>query len=236
MPKDLKEFEKLLDIEFSNPQLLQTALTHRSYKISHKELKLEDNERLEFLGDSVLNLCISKMLFEKYPEDTEGELTKKRAYLVCKTTLIKVAKKIKLLDYIFLGRREEKLDTKSKENISARALEALIGAIFLEKGFEYTCEKIRKWFSPYLRKFPKTPLHDYKTKLQEFMQKEFHQRPVYEVTSVSGPPHHPKFEVVVKFQDKILAKAKGSSKKEAENKAAKKALKVLQTKLQEVLH
>ncbi|NPA39909.1 MAG: ribonuclease III [Thermodesulfobacteria bacterium] len=229
MPKDLKEFEKILDVEFSNPQLLQTALTHRSYKISHRELKLEDNERLEFLGDSVLNLCISKMLFEKYPEDTEGELTKKRAYLVCKTTLIKVAKKIKLLDYIFLGRREEKLDTKSKENISARALEALIGAIFLEKGFEYTCEKIRKWFSPYLRRFPKTPFHDYKTRLQEILQKEFHERPTYEVVSISGPPHNPVFEVVVKLKDKVLAKAKGGSKKEAENLAAKKAINVIST-------
>jgi ribonuclease-3 len=231
MQKNLEEFEKILDFTFQNKELLKTALTHRSYKICHRELKLEDNERLEFLGDAILNLCISLLLFQKFPEDKEGDLTKKRAYLVCKSTLIKVAKKIKLLDYIFLGKREEKLDKKSKENISARALEAVIGALFLDGGLEVTCERIKKWFGPFFRRFPKTPPHDYKTRLQEVLQKKYNQRPTYEVISVSGPPHNPKFEIAVKLNGEILAKAKGSSKKEAEILAAKKALKVLKEKL-----
>ncbi len=228
MEKRIEDFEKVLGISFENKELLKIALTHRSYKVSHKELNLEDNERLEFLGDSVLNLCISMMLYQKFPKDEEGELTKKRAYLVCKNTLVKVAKKIKLTEFVFLGRREEKLDAKSKENIAARALEALIGAIFLDKGFEVVCERIRKWFLPYLRRFPKTPLHDYKTRLQEVLQKRFHERPTYEVVSMSGPPHNPVFEVVVKLGDKVLAKAKGGSKKEAEILAAKKAISSIQ--------
>jgi len=225
----LEELEKLIEFRFQNKELLRTALTHRSYKISHKELALEDNERLEFLGDAVLNLCISQLIFQKYQEDQEGVLTKKRAYLVCKNTLIKVAKKLNLLDYLYLGKREEKLDPKSKENIAARALEALIGAIFLEGGLEVACECVKTWFKPYLAKFPKIVGYDYKTELQEFLQSKYHERPEYEVVSISGPPHNPKFEVVVKLKDQILGRAKGPSKKEAENLAAKKALKQLKS-------
>ncbi len=233
MDKNLEEFEKILGFQFKNKDLLKTALTHRSYKISHKQEKLEDNERLEFLGDSVLNLCISMLIFQKFPEDKEGELTKKRAYLVCKNTLIKIAKKLNLLDYIFLGKRERRLDMKSKSNISARALEAVIGAMFLDAGLEPTCERIKKWFRSYLGRFPKTPPHDYKTQLQELCQKEFNQRPEYEVISVSGPSHEPKFEIAIKLNGEIITKAKGTSKKEAEILAAKKALNILKKKLAE---
>lgn len=233
MEKDLEELEKIIEFQFRNKELLKTALTHRSYKISHKELDLEDNERLEFLGDAVLNLCISQWIFHKYQKDQEGVLTKKRAYLVCKATLIKVAKKLNLLDYLYLGKREQHLDLKSKENIAARALEALIGAIFLESGLEVACEKVKTWFKPYLLRLPKTIGYDYKTELQEFLQSKYHERPEYEVVSVSGPPHNPKFEVVVKINGQILGKGKGPSKKEAENLAAKKALKQLKTEEKE---
>ncbi len=227
MEKSLEEFEKILEFEFKNKELLKTALIHRSYKISHKEENLEDNERLEFLGDSVLNLCISILIFKKFPQDKEGELTKKRAYLVCKNTLIRIAKKLNLLDYIFLGKREKRLDDKSKANISARALEAVIGAMFLDAGLEPTCERIKKWYRAYLARFPKTPPHDYKTQLQEFCQREYGKRPDYQVISVSGPSHEPKFEVAISLNGETIAKAKGTSKKEAEILAAKKALSIL---------
>lgn len=233
MEKDLKALEEILNFSFNDKTLLQTALTHSSYRITHKEQNLEDNERLEFLGDAVLNLCITYLIFNKYREDREGELTRKRAHLVCKNTLIKVAKKLNLLEYVYLGKREEKLDSKSKENIAARTLEALIGAMFLDGGLEKTCEKVKEWFKPYFNRIPKTVCYDYKTELQELLQSKLNERPIYEVISVYGPPHSPKFEVVVKLNGKILAKAKGNSKKEAENLAARKALRLLKKVFEE---
>lgn len=227
MEKDLSTLERTLNFNFRNKSLLKSALTHRSYKISHKEIDWEDNERLEFLGDAVLNLCISLLLFQKFKENREGELTQKRAYLVCKNTLVKVAQKLNLYDYIYLGKREEKLDKKSKDNICARAMEALIGALFLEEGFEVTFKRVKQWFSPYFTKFRQRKIKDYKTQLQELIQKIYHKNPEYEVLSVSGPPHNPKFEIGVKLNGEIIAKAKGTSKKEAEILAAKKALRVI---------
>ena len=221
--KSLQELEAVLELDFQDKELLKTALNHKSNKACYKRAGIQDNEKLEFLGDAVLNLCISVHLYNKYPEDSEGELTKKRAYLVCKDTLIKVAKKLHLLDFIYLGRREKKLDLKSKQNISARTVEALIGAIFLEFGLETACEKVRKWFFPYLRG-RKEDFKDYKTRLQELFQRCFGTRPEYQVVKVLGPAHNPKFEVEVKIGEKVLARARGGSKKEAENLAAKKAL------------
>jgi ribonuclease-3 len=225
--KDLKSLEERIGFTFQNRSLLKIALTHRSYKMYYKKEEIEDNERLEFLGDAVLNLCISKLLFNKYPEDKEGDLSRKRAYLVKKETLIKVAKKLNLLEYLFLGKREEKLDSKSKENISARAVEALIGAIFLEGGWEIVYEKVKKWFQPYLRGLSLERCKDFKSKLQELIQKEYGKRPEYEIIKIYGPSHHPKFKVAVKLENWILAIAQGDTKKSAENLAAKKALKYL---------
>lgn len=227
MEKNLSEFEKLLGVSFKDKELLKIALTHRSYRIRHREHVREDNERLEFLGDAVLNLCSSWWVFSKYPSESEGELSKKRAYLVCKETLIKIAEKLKLMDYIFLGKKEEKLDLKSKQNIAGRTVEALIGALFLEKGLEETCKKIRVWFSPFFKQLSRKTYKDYKTQLQEIVQKKYGVSPSYRVLSVSGPSHRPCFEVEVCVGEKILAKAKGSSKKIAETQAAKKALRVL---------
>ncbi len=227
MEKDLSEFESLLGISFKNKELLKTALTHRSYRVSHKSEVKEDNERLEFLGDAVLNLCSSIWVFSKYPLESEGELSKKRAYLVCKETLIKIAERLKLMNYIFLGKREEKLDLKSKYNIAGRTVEALIGAIFLERGFEETCEKIKTWFKPYLVQLSKRSFKDYKTQLQEWSQKELGISPFYKVLKISGPPHKPCFEVEVWLGEEVLARARGNSKKDAETLAAKKALKIV---------
>ncbi|MCD6490349.1 MAG: ribonuclease III, partial [Thermodesulfobacterium sp.] len=224
MEKDLGKLEEILNFKFKNRELLKSALTHKSYKVSHKEINWEDNERLEFLGDSVLNLCISFLLFQKFKEDREGDLTQKRAYLVCKNTLVKVSKKLNLLDYIYLGKREKKLDKKSKENICARAMEALIGALFIEGGFEVTFERVKKWFSPYFVKFRQKKIQDYKTQLQELIQKKYNKNPKYEVLSIKGPSHNPKFEIGIKLNGELIAKAQGGSKKEAEVLAAKRAL------------
>ncbi|MCS7199383.1 MAG: ribonuclease III [Caldimicrobium sp.] len=231
MERTLEEVETLLGITFKNKELLKIALTHSSYRITHREESVEDNERLEFIGDAVLNLCVSLYLYQKFPGDTEGELTKKRAFLVCKERLIKVADSLKLLDYIYMGRREKALELRSKKNIAGRTLEAIIGAIFLDQGLEVACQTVKRLLAPYLRSLKISKLTDYKTKLQELLQKVHGEIPTYEVLEITGPAHRPVIEVVVKLREEVLAKAKGSSKKEAENIAAKKALYKLKRQL-----
>ncbi len=216
--------ENRLGITFHNKEFLKRALTHSSYRISHKNEVLEDNERLEFIGDAVLNLCISLLLYEKFPKDREGDLTKKRAYLVCKERLIKVSEELGVLDFLLMGRREKALEMKSKLNMAGRALEAIIGAIFLDQGLESACETVKRLFSKYLKTLKPYHLSDYKTKLQEFLQKERGLLPFYEVVEMKGPAHKPEIEIVVKVGEEVLASAKGFSRKEAENLAAKKAL------------
>ncbi len=231
MENSFSELENLLGINFKNKDLLKKALTHSSYRIAHKEEKLEDNERLEFMGDAVLNLCISFLLYQKFPLDREGDLTKKRAYLVCKERLIKIAEKLALRNYILMGRRERSLDLKSQLNIAGRALEALLGALFLDQGLEKTCSVVEKLFSSYLRRLKSThSIVDYKTKLQEYLQKEKGIIPFYEVIKITGPSHKPKIKVAIKLGEQIIAQAIGKSKKEAENLAAKRALLILSQK------
>lgn len=224
MEEHFQELENALGINFKNKELLKIALTHSSYRISHKHEDLEDNERLEFVGDALLNLCISLLLYEKFPKDREGDLTKKRAYLVCKERLIKVAESLRLPEFLLTGRREKTLDLKSRLNMAGRAVEALIGAIFLDQGLEKACKVVHKLFAPYFKTLKLKPLVDAKSRLQEYLQKEKGIIPVYEVLEITGPAHKPEIEVVVKVEDMVLAKAKGTSRKEAENLAAKKAL------------
>lgn len=224
MERPIEELEVRLGITFKNKELLKEALTHSSYRLSHRGENITDNERLEFLGDALLNLCISLYLYEKFPEDREGELTKKRSYLVCRERLIKVAESLNLWEYMYVGRRERALDERGKKNIAGRTVEALIGAIFLDQGLEKTCEVVRRLFLPYIRSLRSTIITDYKTKLQEFLQKTLGEVPHYEVTRISGPAHLPEIEVAVSVGGKVIAKAKGTSRKEAENLVAKKAL------------
>lgn len=224
MDKPLEELEARLGVTFKNKELLKEALTHSSYRLSHRGERVSDNERLEFLGDALLNLCISLYLYEKFPEDREGELTKKRSYLVCRERLIKVAENLNLWEYMYVGRRERALDEKGRKNIAGRTVEALIGAIFLDQGLEKTCEVVRRLFLPYIRALRASTITDYKTKLQEYLQKTYGAIPQYEVTSISGPAHRPEIEVAVSVGGKIIARAKGTSRKEAENLVAKRAL------------
>jgi len=221
---NLEELEAKLNLNFKDKSLLQTALTHSSYRLKKKDSRIVDNERLEFLGDAVLNLCVSQLLYAKFPDDKEGDLTRKRAYLVCKERLSRIAEKLNLSEYLYLGDRERRLDERSLKNIAARALEALIGAIFLEVGLERTFKIIELWLKPYLRGLSIKRVVDYKTKLQEYLQREKGITPTYEVLSIVGPSHKPLIEVAVKVGEEIMAKAKGRSRKEAESKAAYLAL------------
>lgn len=222
--EDFQELEKALGVSFRDKELLKRALTHSSYRISHRHEVPEDNERLEFVGDALLNLCVSLILYERFPADREGDLTKKRAYLVCKERLVKVAEALRLHEFLLTGAREKNLDLKSRLNMAGRAVEAIIGAIFLDQGLEKTCEVVNRIFAPYLRSLKLRSLSDAKSRLQEYLQKARGLIPAYEVLKITGPAHKPEIEVAVKVGEEIIAKAKGASRKEAENLAAKRAL------------
>ncbi|MFN4197344.1 MAG: ribonuclease III, partial [Caldimicrobium sp.] len=188
-------------------------------------------------GDAVLNLCVSLLLYKKFPTVREGDLTKKRAYLVCKERLIEIAEKLNLIDFVLMGKREKGLELKSKLNIAGRALEALIGALFLDQGLEKTYLVVEKLFTPYIKKLKSSKnLQDYKTKFQEIIQKERGVIPQYKVLKIIGPSHKPKIKVALKVGDEVLSQAVGMSKKEAENLAAKKALlKILKQKREQYI-
>jgi len=222
-------FEKKIGYEFNNKEILYQALTHRSYAYENQEDSSNDNEVLEFLGDSVLGLILAKHLCSAYPELSEGELSKLKSTAGSTTALFYFAKKIKLDKYIFLGKGEEKSGGRKKRSILAGAFEAVIAALYLDGGME----KAEMLVLPHMEfLFKKINLNDffvnnYKSALQEYLQKENNISPVYKIITTKGPDHKKIFIVKVFAQSKQLAKAKGSSKKEAEMKAAQKALKSL---------
>ncbi len=221
MGKDLKGLEEALGYHFKRQELLKEALTHRSWGYP-------DFERLEFLGDSVLELCISHLLFEILPTYKEGELSKIRASLVRGERLAEIAKSLSLGDYLLLGKGEEQTGGRQKASILASAFEALVGAVYLDGGFERALEVVRKCFSPYLEEVKGNWRDiDFKTQLQEGVQARFKDLPQYVLLSQSGPEHEKTFEVAVMVKGQVWGKGRGKSKKEAEQRAAEEALKRL---------
>lgn len=221
MGKDLKGLEEALGYHFKRQELLKEALTHRSWGYP-------DFERLEFLGDSVLELCISHLLFEILPMYKEGELSKIRASLVRGERLAEIAKSLSLGDYLLLGKGEEQTGGRQKASILASAFEALVGAVYLDGGFERALEVVRKCFSPYLEEVKGNWRDiDFKTQLQEGVQARFKDLPQYVLLSQSGPEHEKTFEVAVMVKGQVWGKGRGKSKKEAEQRAAEEALKRL---------
>ena len=219
---DYQKLEKRLDYYFKDKNLLIEALTHKSYK------KPYNNERLEFLGDAVLDLVVGEFLFYKFPKSDEGILSKIRASLVNESGFATLAKEINLGDFIYLSPAEENNQGRTKPSLLSNAFEAVIGAIYLETGLE----KVRLIVVKLLDEtYPKIDLDtlckDYKTTLQEITQAKFGVTPEYELLSSSGPDHRKEFEIAVKIQGKIIAKAKGRSKKSAQQKSAEIALKQL---------
>ena len=212
-----EDLEKILGYTFKNKSLLTTALTHSSYANEHG---CECNERMEFLGDAVLELSMSKYLYSKIHLD-EGVLTKTRAKAVCETALDLYASKINLGDYLYLGRGEEATGGRTRPAIIADALEALLGAIFLDSSFKEACEIVEKFFIPYMDDVLKNK--DYKSQLQEKLQSE--KRSIrYEITRDEGPANNKTFESVVYMDDILMGRGIGKSKKEAQQNAAKDAL------------
>ncbi len=222
-----KAFEALyeeLGYTFRDPELVLRAFRHSSYVNEQMGAGLEDNERLEFLGDAVLDLAVSHLLMEKNKEADEGDLSRFRSMVVDETGLHDVATRLELGRYLFLGKGEDQSLGRQKPSILADVTEALIGAIYLDGGFDVTQKIIEKLFSPLLERVRTDDLvQDFKSLLQEFTQQMFKSLPKYRLTEETGPAHDKVFRVALAVNGTVLAEGMGKSKKEAEQHAAKEA-------------
>ncbi|MBU0598153.1 ribonuclease III [Patescibacteria group bacterium] len=223
--KNFGKLEKKLNINFTNQDLLTTSMVHRSYINEHPSFKLDHNERLEFLGDAVLELVVTKHLYLNY-KNPEGELTNWRASLVNSTMLAKIAEKLELNEFLYLSKGEAKDDnTKARQYILANAFEALIGAIYLDQGLETADKFIKEHILSELEAILQNHLYlDPKSKFQEAAQEKFGITPSYKVISETGPDHNKKFIVGVHLDKKLIAKGEGTSKHEAQVAAAEAGL------------
>jgi len=219
-----------LKYDFKRTALLRQAVTHSSFVHEQGLATDESNERLEFLGDAVLELCISDFLYHRYSDLTEGQLTQRRATLVCESALAKVARDLQLGNYLLLGQGEVKEKGREKDSILSDALESVFGAIFLDGGIDAVRNIIVGLFAPIAEKNIKLE-KDSKSYLQELLQKNSHKTAVYEIVDESGPPHQRHFTAEASHMGKILGSGKGRSKKEAEQNAAKAALEKLKSTL-----
>lgn len=223
----IDELEKTLNITFKNKKLLEAALTHSSFANQYKNV--EFNERLEFLGDSVLQLCITEYLFNNYKEKTEGELTKKRALIVCENSLYEIAKKLNLGNYIKMSKGEELTGGRHRVSIQADCVEAILAAIYLDKDINYVKDFIITNFKDIIDKAMKDEIVlDYKTKLQEILQKNGEIDITYELVKYEGPPHRRKFFTKVLIDNMVMGEGEGYSKKESEQNCAKEAISKLE--------
>ncbi|MDY7032012.1 MAG: ribonuclease III [Thermodesulfobacteriota bacterium] len=226
--KELKELQERISYRFKNVGLLNQALTHRSFVNENKSYNLQDNERLELLGDSVLDVIITHLLMDRFPEYTEGDLSKARAAVVNEKSLSSIAGEFKLGDYLLLGKGEEATNGRDKDSILAAAFEALVASIYLDGGFKKVFKVISKHFSSILAEEKKEGFYkDYKTQLQEYAQSNFKTTPQYILTSESGPDHSKTFQINALVNSIVLGKGTGRSKKAAEQEAAKEALQIL---------
>lgn len=221
---NLNEFEKKVAVEFRDKKLLQQVFVHRSYLNENIGFNLDHNERLEFLGDAVLELVVTEYLFKNY-DNPEGELTNLRSALVKGSMLSNIAKELAMEKYLYLSRGEAKAEGKSRQLILANALEALIGAIYLDQGYSTTVEFIKKHLIQYLGKIIDQKLYlDPKSHLQELSQEQLSVTPVYKVLAEHGPDHAKSFTVGCYINHKLTGEGSGSSKQTAESAAASSAL------------
>ncbi|MEF9983152.1 MAG: ribonuclease III [Oscillospiraceae bacterium] len=219
------ELENIINYKFKNPNYLNIALTHSSYANESKE-KMLYNERQEFLGDAVLSIVVSDFLFNNYSL-AEGDLTKLRAAIVCEKSLHKLAKEIHLGEYIRLGKGEEITGGRERPSILADAFEAVIAAIYLDSGIESARNFILPFVHEILEIEKKLSFNDYKTILQEIVQKNPEEKLSYQLVSEEGPDHDKRFCVEVHLNSNVIGKGTGKSKKDAEQLAAKEALELM---------
>jgi len=218
MPVDFKRFEEQIGISFKDKRLLKQALTHRSYANVHA-IK-EDNERLEFLGDSILDLVISDYLYERYPDLDEGGLSRMKSALVNRNTLYLWGKTIGLQEFVLLSREEESAGGREKASIIANAFEALIAAIYRDQGYMST----KYFIIGMISQQEEIERLDFKSLLQEVVQKKYKILPEYSIRDESGPDHKKIFEIEVKVKSRTYGKGVGKSKKDAQQQAAREAL------------
>ena len=222
----LKDLEAVIGYKFRNISLLQNALTHSSYANERWHNSLLSNERLEFLGDSVLGMLVAEYLYRNFPNRPEGELTRMRADMVCEQTLAAAANRIGLGQHLLLGHGEEQGGGRTRSSILADAMESVIAASFLDGGMEAALQIVRTFI---FVEVPVTKLHnaDYKTQLQEMVQQKKNQTLAYELVGQSGPDHDKRFDVEVSLNGVVVGFGSGSSKKRAEQDAARAAIEKL---------
>lgn len=227
---EMKKFQSIIGYQFNHEELLKQALTHSSYANEKHLKKLSDNERLEFLGDAVLELTSSEFLFSNYPNLTEGELTKLRASIVCEPTLAMCTEAIHLGHFLFLGKGEDQTGGRKRKSILSDALEAVIGAIYLDGGFANAKEFVQRFILTDIEH--KQLFYDSKTILQEVVQGQ-HEQLGYVLLEETGPDHDKNFTVGVMIGDKQVSTGTGHTKKSAEQEAAYHALLLLKPNLRE---
>ncbi len=223
---DIQLLEKNIGYKFNNLNYLRTALTHSSYANESKS-KIDSNERLEFLGDSVLSIVVSDYIFSNCPDFPEGDLTKLRASLVCEKSLCKFSKSLNVGHFLKLSHGEANSNGANRPSILADAFEAIIAAIYLDGGLEKARNFILKFIIPDIKNPNFNAFKDYKTQLQEIIQQNHNEIIRYTLVDQIGPDHDKRFVVEVCLNNNIIGRGKGKSKKEAEQEAAKEALKLM---------
>jgi len=225
---NIEQFQKRFNIEFSDSELLQTALKHRSYLNVTNEPRTKSNERLEFLGDTVLDLVVTQFLYEKFPKKTEGELSKVKSILVRKSVLADIATKMSLGNLVLINWGEEKTGGRSRHSILADTFEAVIGAVYLDKGLDVASGFIKTYLLDNFKKIIRTELYtNYKSILLEYTQSSGNGMPVYKVIDETGPDHAKNFLVEVYINNEKMGEGQGGTKKIAEQEAAKQAIRKL---------
>ncbi|KZZ82877.1 MULTISPECIES: ribonuclease III [Bacillaceae] len=228
--EEFKQFQESVGQTFTNEKLLYQAFTHSSYVNEHRKKPYEDNERLEFLGDAVLELTVSQFLYKKYPTMSEGDLTKLRAAIVCEPSLVSFANDLSFGNLILLGKGEEMTGGRARPALLADVFEAFIGALYLDKGLDPVVVFLEKYVFPKVNEGAFSHVMDFKSQLQELVQRDGKGPLEYKILTEKGPAHNREFEAVVSLDGEVLGTGNGRSKKEAEQHAAQEALSKMQTK------
>ncbi|MFJ7584390.1 ribonuclease III [Bacillus cereus] len=226
-----KVFQEKIGITFTDEKLLIQTFTHSSYVNEHRKKPHEDNERLEFLGDAVLELTVSQYLFQKYPTMSEGELTKLRAAIVCEPSLVRFANELSFGSLVLLGKGEEMTGGRERPALLADVFEAFIGALYLDQGLETVWEFLKEIVYPKINEGAFSHVMDYKSQLQELIQRDGSGNVEYQILQEKGPAHNREFVSRVTLNNVALGLGSGKSKKEAEQQAAAEALKKLKEQL-----
>lgn len=222
---DIDALQKILGVTFNRPSMLEQALVHSSYINENPTYTSGHNERLEFFGDVVLDFIVAEKLYQEFPDLSEGKMTKLRASLVRRDTLARVARNIKLGDYLYMGKGEESSGGRNKTPNLAGALEAIIAAVYLDQGMAAAGNMVMGLLVEEWKKISRQNIYvDYKSKLQELVQSRFQMTPAYRLMSEEGPDHDKSFVVEVMVNAKVLGSGTGKSKKLAETEAARLAL------------